>query len=271
MREVYSPANQVEAHMMVHMLEQSGIAAHIHGRALEAASGELPAAALIRVMVADEDYERARKIIADWEASNTSAAETPMPKIRVPIVTALACLAIGGVAGWVAANHSAGVPFISNQEKLDTNGDGRPDIIYHYSIGGARAFRMDADTNFDGVFDDEYTLDANGSIATGRLDVDFDGRKDTQVTYRFGVIESEETDTDGDGVVDIVRTFKDGGLASQEIRKPGSDKPARVNTYDAFRMIRSESDLDGDGTLETIRTYDPLGEVLSTETRRSPP
>ena len=49
MQEVYQPANAPEAHMLVHLLGEAGITAHIHGEALQGAVGELPAGNVIRL------------------------------------------------------------------------------------------------------------------------------------------------------------------------------------------------------------------------------
>jgi hypothetical protein len=57
MKQVYAPANTAEAHMLAHLLEQAGVRAHVHGEALQGAVGESPAANLLQLLVADEDYD----------------------------------------------------------------------------------------------------------------------------------------------------------------------------------------------------------------------
>lgn len=62
MRQVYAPADAAEAHMLVHLLEQNGIQALIHGEALQGAVGELPAAGLLQLLVPDEEHDAARGV-----------------------------------------------------------------------------------------------------------------------------------------------------------------------------------------------------------------
>ena len=67
MQRVYQAANSIEAHMVVHMLEEAGVSAHVQGEYLQSGAGELPVGNLVGVVVADDDVEIAREIISDWE------------------------------------------------------------------------------------------------------------------------------------------------------------------------------------------------------------
>lgn len=60
MRAIYEPAHSIEANLIVGLLQQFGIEAHI--------AGELPAFGLMRVMVADENAEAARQLIEEWNS-----------------------------------------------------------------------------------------------------------------------------------------------------------------------------------------------------------
>ncbi|MFN0315349.1 MAG: DUF2007 domain-containing protein, partial [Burkholderiales bacterium] len=66
MKTAYEAANAVEAHMIQDVLRREEVEAEIHGEFLPGAVGELPAAGLVRVVVADEDYARAREVIGRW-------------------------------------------------------------------------------------------------------------------------------------------------------------------------------------------------------------
>jgi hypothetical protein len=68
MQRVYQAANSIQAHMLVHVLEQSGLRAHIQGEYLQGGAGELPLGNLIGVAVADEDVAIALEVIRDWES-----------------------------------------------------------------------------------------------------------------------------------------------------------------------------------------------------------
>ncbi|HEX4972973.1 MAG TPA: DUF2007 domain-containing protein [Steroidobacteraceae bacterium] len=67
MQRVFQAANHIQAHMVMHVLEQAGVAAHVQGEFLQSGAGELPLGNLVGVVVADEDVEIAREIISDWE------------------------------------------------------------------------------------------------------------------------------------------------------------------------------------------------------------
>jgi hypothetical protein len=67
MKRVYSAANHIQAHMVMHVLEQAGVHALVQGEFLQSGAGELPVGNLVGVAVDDEDVAIAREIIEDWE------------------------------------------------------------------------------------------------------------------------------------------------------------------------------------------------------------
>ena len=69
MKTVYDAATNIEAHLVMHQLQQAGIEASIQGEFLQGGIGELPAAGNIRVMVDPKDEGEARQVIADWDAA----------------------------------------------------------------------------------------------------------------------------------------------------------------------------------------------------------
>jgi hypothetical protein len=66
MRAIYEPAHSIEANLIVGLLKQIGIKAHIAGEYLQGGAGELPAFGVMRVMVEDKDAESARELIDEW-------------------------------------------------------------------------------------------------------------------------------------------------------------------------------------------------------------
>ena len=75
LREVYSADNIQEAHLVKTVLEEVGIEARVVGDHLQNAIGDLPAAAIApRVWVRTENFDQARKIIADQHARRQSNA-----------------------------------------------------------------------------------------------------------------------------------------------------------------------------------------------------
>jgi putative signal transducing protein len=69
MKSVFDASSNIEAHLVVHQLQQAGIEAAIQGEFLQGGIGELPAAGNIRVMVGEDDVDEARQVIADWDAA----------------------------------------------------------------------------------------------------------------------------------------------------------------------------------------------------------
>jgi hypothetical protein len=67
MKRVYQAANHIQAHMVMHVLQQAGVDAHVQGEFLQSVAGELPLGNLVGVVVADEDVAVARENISDWE------------------------------------------------------------------------------------------------------------------------------------------------------------------------------------------------------------
>jgi hypothetical protein len=67
MKRVYNAANHIQAHMVMHVLQQAGIPALVQGEFLQSGAGELPVGNLVAVAVDDADVAIAREIIEDWE------------------------------------------------------------------------------------------------------------------------------------------------------------------------------------------------------------
>ena len=67
MKRVYHAANHIQAHMVMHVLEQAGVHALVQGEFLQSGAGELPVGNLVGVAVDEEDVAIAREIIEDWE------------------------------------------------------------------------------------------------------------------------------------------------------------------------------------------------------------
>lgn len=79
MQLAYEAQNSIEAHMLLHMLEQAGLSARVDGEYLQGAIGELQAIGLVRVMVDDADYLAARKLIEEWDQQQPKTfSQTPI-------------------------------------------------------------------------------------------------------------------------------------------------------------------------------------------------
>jgi len=67
--------------MILNLLKQQGITGRIEGEYLQGGIGELQAMGFVRVLVSEEDYAVAKKIISEWEAIQP-AAEESKPETR---------------------------------------------------------------------------------------------------------------------------------------------------------------------------------------------
>jgi hypothetical protein len=69
--EVYSAANEQQAHLVLLALLDVGIHAQVVGENLRGATGEIPLGWTTspRIWVPESEYEAARKVIACWEAT----------------------------------------------------------------------------------------------------------------------------------------------------------------------------------------------------------
>ena len=67
MTKIYSAQNAIDAHIIKGLLEQQGIAARVDGEYLQGGIGELPLIDLVTVSVAEEDYEKALRVLREYE------------------------------------------------------------------------------------------------------------------------------------------------------------------------------------------------------------
>ena len=77
MKIVYRASNIAEAHIVSGLLESNGIESHVGGFYLQGGVGELAAMDFANVQVLDEDFDRARTIIAEYEGKPDRSPEFP--------------------------------------------------------------------------------------------------------------------------------------------------------------------------------------------------
>lgn len=73
MVKVYRAANITEAHIVKGMLEANGIDAYVDGFYLQGGIGELATMDFASVSVDEENEQKARDIIGDYENTSTSS------------------------------------------------------------------------------------------------------------------------------------------------------------------------------------------------------
>lgn len=133
-------------------------------------------------------------------------------------------------------------------EKLDTNGDGKPDIVKVMS-GGREVCRM-VDLNHDNKPDSFLYFDPSGSIRRRESDFDRDGKIDEIAYYSAGVIVRKDRETNLDGKLDTW-DFYEGGKLHHRMRD--SDGDGKVDQWwtwanpDKIECAVIASDHNGDG------------------------
>lgn len=251
--------------MLAHLLSQAGITAHIQGESLQLAAGELPAGNLIKLAVADEDAERARTLLMEWD-SNSTPPDPAATKARFPTIIAAIFLIVGLAAGWFVRGyvvHSHG-EFRGERHEIDRNGDGVADITYFYAPGAIHPYKSEADHNFDHVTDTITHYEVGGSITRSETDDNFDGVFEDKSSFVEGVLHDSEIDTDNNGVADHFLHFEHAILRLEDIADPGSGRIVRTNHYTNGLIDSADFDDNRDGVLETHRTFDRFGTVLTT-------
>ncbi|HTN93588.1 MAG TPA: DUF2007 domain-containing protein [Gallionella sp.] len=98
MKCVYEASSGLEGHMILNLLKQARISGRIDGEYLQGGMGELQAMNFVRVLVSEQDYDEARKIIHEWE-SIQPASDGPDPEARPS--GGLQMFAIGAIVGAV--------------------------------------------------------------------------------------------------------------------------------------------------------------------------
>lgn len=258
MQRVYQAANNVEAHMLVHMLEQSGLRAHVEGEHLQSGAGELPVGNLVAVVVADEDVPKARQVIRDWEAT----VATPDPDTAASARSSTTSHTIAFVVGALLAGGAVWAMFNGpgRANELDRNGDGTIDERFFSS--GDYVERAETDRNFDGRVDAISEFNRQGDVTAFRSDDDFDGRFEGTMQYRNGWAEKYQADRDGDGQADERTLYDHGVPVTTEYIDRASRRIVKEVTYRAGKPLRARLDLDGDGQFERSYEFDALDEPV---------
>lgn len=259
MKTVYEAANAVEAHMLVDLLKQEGIEAHIHGEALQGAVGEIPANGLVRLVVREDSFAAARAAVERWEG--TQVEPTPRPQ-RSSGSAGLRGLLLGLVVG-VGATYAAYRAPVTT-DGIDHDKDGVLDEHTTFSPNGM-PIKWEVDRNRDHKIDYVAHYDARGQIDSVESDDNFDGVFETRQWQKNGNIEVVETDTDGDGLPDLRSRYVHGVVDTTEYLDRTTGQPVRIEHYVLAAMTFADVDTDGDGKLDTRVRYTKLAEVAARE------
>lgn len=117
----------------------------------------------------------------------------------------------------------------AGNERIDVNGDGRPNIV-KVMKDGRETCRI-LDLNLDGAIDAYVYYDEAGRERRREFDFDRDGRVDEIVTLTGGAVVLKERETNFDNQLDT------------------------WDYYESGRLVRRERDSDGDGVVDQWWTF----------------
>ena len=253
MKSVFETSIGIEAHMIKNMLAMNEVVSEIFGEHLQGGVGDLQAMGFIRVMVADEDFPSAQKIVADWEASQPSISQMDEKKKGPGYGSVLLGFIVGAATIFVLMKTPI------TMDGVDYNNDGVLDEQWQYSGGLIRSTKLDQ--NRDGEFDAIWDYDLKGLMRSSSFDSDFDGRHELKCHYEMGNTLWCLGDYDHDGFSEYREDYRFGVLKSVSMFDPASKNLKKKQYYEAERLRRSELDLDGDGVLEKNYEYDDYEEI----------
>ncbi|MGR6872139.1 putative signal transducing protein [Pseudomonas sp. HK3] len=258
MKRLYEAQNSIEAHMILNLLEQSGLTGRVDGEHLQGGVGEIQMSGIVRVMVEDADYEEALSIIEQWDAKQ------PEIKENIKIVTkrknSLLMMVIGFLIGVACTFYYYDVT--PEFDGADNNKDGNLDEFWTYVNGYLREAKVDR--NFDGEMDLIITYDRFGKLKTSVSDDDFNGTFETTMDYEFGNVISMKSDTTGDGFKDVQTQYLNGGGAITQLLTPETKAIRLIQKFNAFKLYESHFDSNDDGVLDTMHRYDEYEQIIET-------
>jgi hypothetical protein len=141
--------------------------------------------------------------------------------------------------------HEACDTSSASAERLDANGDGKPEVVILKKNG--RPLCQAADLNLDGRFDVYVYYDGSGQLRRREYDFDHDGAIDEIIQYRAGVPVQSERATLLANRLDTWDTYQNGVLARTE---RDSDADAVVDQWWEYPkpgcpMIHTDANHDG--------------------------
>jgi len=143
---------------------------------------------------------------------------------------------------------------IDSGEKLDANGDGKPDVWLVKS--GGRVECRAVDLNFDGKIDAWTYFDSAGQVRRRERDYDRDGLVEEIAIYKGGVLVEEDRSTALADRLDTWQYYEGGKLKRAE---RDSDADGVIDQWWEFKDDKCpliHSDVDGDGRPDPGATID---------------
>ncbi len=255
MKLLYSASNAIEAHMILDLLEQAGLSARIDGEYLQGGVGELQAIGIVRVMIDENDFVDAYKIIREWDSTQPEQEVQPTTiKTKSSSISTFLGFACGVAVTFVYFSTPV------TEDGIDYNGDGRLDEKWTYV--NYRPSKTVIDRNFDGKTDSIYLFDSQGLLKTSSSDDDFNGTFETDIYYEYGSAVWQKSDTTGDGYKDYITNFKYGLIDTITFFDSVTQNAVKVQSFGKFKLKSAKIDTSGDGVLDASYEYDSVEEIV---------
>ncbi|MES9934589.1 MAG: DUF2007 domain-containing protein [Candidatus Sedimenticola sp. PURPLELP] len=252
MKKVYESSTALEAYMVKNLLASEGIESRVDGEHLQGGIGELQAVGIVRVVVDETTYLKAKEILDKWESEQSNLSfEKPKTRSNTLVPFLLGSALTAGLAFWVFSSPVT-------TDGIDYNGDGFMDEKWVYK--GDRIKETSIDRNLDGTYDYVYYYDLKGLVKSAKADDNFDGIFETEITYRNGTTTAEESDKDQNGIVDYRVKYEYGVLHSIEFIDEASTKIKKRQRFGLGKLVSADYDSNGDGVLDTHYSYDKYEE-----------
>jgi hypothetical protein len=160
----------------------------------------------------------------------------------------------------------------SKAQKIDTNGDGKPDLV-HVMSDGREVCRM-IDFNFDGVPDTWIYFDEQGRIRRRESDFDRDGKLDEVAKYVNGEIVEKDRELTLDGKFDTWDFYVNGKLHHRLRDSNGDGKIDEWWTWpdpDKPECAVIAVDMNGDGKPDPGTEIDQCAPAIATQQASAAP
>ena len=253
MKKVYESSTALEAHMVKNLLAQEDISSQINGEYLQGGVGELQAIGVVKVMVDESDYIKAKGIIDNWESTQTTISNDKPNKSS--------SAANGFIAGVILTMSIIYFIYSSpvSTDGIDYNNDDFLDEKWIYR--NRKLQELHIDRNQDRIYDIKYYYSNKGIVKYAEADDNFDGVFESKIIIRNGNYLREESDKDQDGIIDYRVNYKFGVIDNIEFIDKNSGKVIKRQLYKMGKLVSADYDSNGDGNYDTHHEYDSYEEV----------
>lgn len=242
--------------MILNLLEQAELSGRVDGDYLTGGVGELQAIGIVRVMVEESDFDKAKEIIDEWDSKQAIIEPTSKPKKSNSFSMTVAGFVCGIIV--MAVYNSTPV----TKDGIDYDGDGKLDETWTYK--NYRINKAEVDRNLDGEVDLVVKYDRKGIIETADSDDDFDGTFETETYYDYGNPVWLKSDTTGDGFKDYRMNYVHGLANKASFIAPETESTVKVQYFGIQKLESAEIDSNSDGIIDTVVEYDSLEEITKT-------